>query len=313
MARWTETDIPSLTGKRALITGAASGLGYEVARALAQHGAGVIVADRNVDGGKAACDRIRASAPQSQVEFRPLDLADLSLIRSFAGSIVGEDEPLDILINNAGILPPLERRTTRDGFELKFGINHLGHFALTSLLIPALKRSKAPRVVTVSSLVQGWGKIHFDDLQLEHHYEPQLAYNQAKLACLMFALELATRCKVAGSPLMSLAAHPGVARTAIGEVRKTETRKHIRDYLETFAFNFAMRFLGQSADRGALPILFAATSPDAVSGGFYGPDGIGQASGYPKRVPPSPAASDPLARQRLWEISEKLTGTRFQL
>jgi NAD(P)-dependent dehydrogenase (short-subunit alcohol dehydrogenase family) len=311
MARWTETDIPTLTGKRALITGAASGLGYEVAIALAKHGAQVIVADRNIEGGRAACEKIHDTVPAAQVEFRPIDLADLSVIRSFAESITDGSEPLDLLINNAGILPPLERRATRDGFELKFGINHLGHFALTGLLMPVLKRSPQPRVVTVSSLVQGWGKIQFDDLQLERHYDPQLAYNQAKLACLMFSLELASRCKAAGSMVRSMAAHPGVARTSIGEVRKTEARKHLRDYLETLSFNFAMRFMGQSADRGALPILYAATSPAATSGGFYGPDGFGQASGYPTAVKPSAAAADPLARQRLWEISEQLTGVRI--
>lgn len=313
MARWTEADIPSLAGKRALVTGAASGLGLEVARALACHGASVIVADRNVEGGRAACAKILSAAPGAQVEFRALDLADLSLVRSFAAAVVAEDHPLDLLINNAGILPPLERRTTRDGFELKFGINHLGHFALTGQLLPALKRSPAPRVVTVSSLVQGWGRIHFDDLQLERHYDPELAYNQAKLAVLMFALELDARSRAAGSRLMSLAAHPGVARTSIGEVRKTEKAKHLRDHLERLAFNFAMRFLGQAAERGALPILYAATSPDAESGAFYGPDGIGQASGYPKRVKASAAARDALARQRLWEISEKLTGAVFPL
>jgi NAD(P)-dependent dehydrogenase (short-subunit alcohol dehydrogenase family) len=181
---------------------------------------------------------------------------------------------------------------------------------LTGLLMPALKRSPQARIVTVSSLVQGWGKIQFEDLQLERHYDPQLAYNQAKLACLMFALELASRCRASGLKIKSVAAHPGVARTSIGEVRKTETRKHLRDFLETLSFNFAMRFMGQSADRGALPILYAATSPEAVSGGFYGPDGFGQASGYPTAVKPSAAASDPLARQRLWEISEKLTEVR---
>lgn len=311
MARWTEADMPTLTGRRALVTGAASGLGYEVALALARHGALVIIADRNVEGGKAARDRIRAAVPAAAVEFRALDLADLALILSFAQGCVAEGRALDLLVNNAGILPPLERRTTRDGFELKFGINHLGHFALTHGLLPALQRSSGARVVTVSSLVQGWGKIHFDDLQLEHHYEPQQAYNQAKLACLMFALELHARCQAAGLRLQSLAAHPGVARTSIGEVRKTETRKHLRDYFETLAFNFAMRYLGQSADRGALPILYAATSPDAASGGFYGPDGFGQASGYPVAVKPSAAASDAGARRTLWQVSEQLTGCHY--
>ena len=312
MKRWTESDVPALTGKRALVTGAASGLGYETAAALARHGAEVIVADRNVDGGHTAVARINAAGPESPALFKVLDLADLAAIRQFAADLSADGRPLDILVNNAGILPPLERRTTRDGFELKFGINHLGHFALTGLLLPALLRSPWPRVVTVSSLVQAWGKIHFDDLQLERHYEPQRAYNQAKLACLMSALELQARCEAAGCRLQSIAAHPGVARTSIGDSRKGQPRKHLQDRLADLAFNLTMRYLGQPQERGALPVLYAAVAPDAAGGAFYGPDGLGQTSGYPTRVKPSRAALNADARRRLWEISEQLTGVRYR-
>jgi NAD(P)-dependent dehydrogenase (short-subunit alcohol dehydrogenase family) len=311
MTKWTEADIPDLHGKRALVTGAASGLGFATAAALARKGAHVIVADRNVEGGKAAVERIRELAPGASVEFKALDLADLSFIRRFAKEVVQTGAALDVLINNAGILPPLQRATTRDGFELKFGINHLGHFALTGLLLDALLRSPAPRVVSISSLVQAYGRIDFDDLQAEHRYEPQRAYNQAKLACLAFALELNSRSAALRSKLISLAAHPGVARTAIGDNRRQEQSKRLRDRLEYMAMKGAMKFFGQSSDRGALPILYAATSPDAVGGGFYGPNGTGQMSGYPKRVKPSASALDPVIREQLWSISERLTNVNY--
>jgi NAD(P)-dependent dehydrogenase (short-subunit alcohol dehydrogenase family) len=311
MAKWTEASIPDLKGKRALVTGAASGLGFQVAAALAHHGATVILADRNVEGGRAAIQRIREQTPGSKVEFRELDLAELAFIRRFAAELAADGQPLDILVNNAGILPPLTRRTTKDGFELKFGINYLGHFALTGLLLEALLRSKAPRVVGVASLVQAWGHIDFDDLQAERSYDPERAYNQAKLACLMFALELQERSKAAGSRLTCIAAHPGIARTSIGEGRRGQPRTKIRDWLSYFAFQIAMNVLSQTPELGALPILYAATSPEAVGGGFYGPDGFGQISGYPKRVKPSAAAQDAAVRRRLWEVSEKLTGVRY--
>ncbi|HEY0913595.1 MAG TPA: SDR family NAD(P)-dependent oxidoreductase, partial [Solimonas sp.] len=187
---WARRELPDLSGRRALVTGAAAGLGYETALGLAARGAEVILADRNVEGGQAALARIREAVPQATLEFRELDLADLAAVRGFAGTLSADGRALDILVNNAGILPPLARRTTVDGFELKFGINVLGHFALGAQLLDSLRRSSAPRVVWVSSLVHRQGKLYFDDLQLQRRYEPERAYNQAKLACLVLAMEL---------------------------------------------------------------------------------------------------------------------------
>jgi NAD(P)-dependent dehydrogenase (short-subunit alcohol dehydrogenase family) len=308
---WCRANLPDLTGKRALVTGAASGLGYETAAGLAMRGAQVLLADINKEGGRAAIERIRARTPQADVEFHALDLADLASIRGFAGALNAGNRPLDILVNNAGILPPLQRRTTKDGFELKFGINVLGHFALTGLLLPSLLKSAAPRVVWVSSLVHRHAQLDFGDLNAERSYAPQRAYNQAKLACLMLALELQARAQAAGIRLSALAAHPGVARTAIGDSRKGQKRRGIADRLTDFAFWIAMNVFSQPQDRGALPILYAAAATGAVSGGFYGPDGFGEMRGMPTRVRPSAPALDPGQRGRLWTDCERLTGVRY--
>ena len=296
---------------RALVTGAASGLGLELSRALAARGWHVILADRNADGGAAAAAALRAAGPKDSAEFRALDLASLADVRRFAAE--HGDTPLDLLVNNAGILPPLARATTADGFELAFGIALLGHYALTALLLPALKRRKASRVVTTTSLVQAWGRIDFEDLQAQGHYEPQRAYNQSKLAMLMFALELDARARAAGLPLQSLAAHPGIARTAIGAARAAEAPRRLRDRAELWALKAAMKFAGQSAAEGALPLLHAATAAAARGGEFYGPGGFAQWKGAPKRVAPSEAARDAQARARLWDAAERLTGIPCQL
>lgn len=307
---WTVAELPDLRGRRFLVTGGASGLGFETGRALARRGACVILADRNAEGGLEAQRRI-ASQTRTEVEFRPLDLANLSSIHRFAEAQNRSPLALDGLINVAGILPPFRRALTADGFELKFGISHLGHFALTGLLLPALLRSAAPRVVSVSSLVQARGRIAFEDLQGERHYEPQKAYNQAKLACLMFALELHERARAARLPLASIAAHPGIARTAIGVQRARETPLGLRDRLENVAFATAMRVFGQEAEQGALPLLYAAAAPAAEGGAYYGPDGLLQFSGGPRRVEPSAAARDGATRERLWAVSEQLTGVDY--
>jgi NAD(P)-dependent dehydrogenase (short-subunit alcohol dehydrogenase family) len=297
----------------ALVTGAAGGLGYEVAAALAARGDRVLLADRNVERGMEAVERIRAATTGAAVEFRPLDLASLSHVRDFAGLIERDDEPLHLLVNNAGILPTLERRETREGFELAFGIAHLGHFALTALLVPALQRAPAPRVVSVTSLVQAYAQIDFDDIHARLRYEPMRAYNQSKLAVLMFALELDARARRAGFRLQSLAAHPGIARTAIGDARIHEPPRRLRDSLEVWAFRAAMALAGQSAADGARTILHAATAPDANGGEFYGPGGFQQWAGAPRRVQPSRAALDTAARDRLWHLSEQLTGVRWPI
>lgn len=301
------------TGRRALVTGAASGLGFEVAAALAAAGASVVLADRNRAGGAAAVERIRGVTPGAVLEFRPLDLASLADIRRFAGEFETQEAALDLLVNNAGILPPLQRQETADGFELALGIAHLGHFALTALLLPSLRRSATARVVCVCSLVQAWARIDFDDLQARRGYEPQRAYNQSKLAVLMFALELDARARRAGLALQGLAAHPGVARTAIGEARLREPPRRLRDRLELWAFRAAMAWIGQSAAHGARPIVHAATAASASGGEFYGPDGFQQWSGAARRVAPSKAALDAPARARLWRESERLTGISWPI
>ncbi|PTU31557.1 oxidoreductase [Stenotrophobium rhamnosiphilum] len=310
---WCRKNLPKLDGKRALVTGAASGLGYETAAGLAAMGAHVILADRNVEGGQAAVKKIRESMFGVHVEFRALDLADLAEIRGFADTLRADGEPLDILVNNAGILPPLERRVTADGFELKFGVNVLGHFALDGQLLESLRRSSAPRVVWVSSLVHRHASIDFRDLQAERSYEPQRAYNQAKLACLVLAMELHERAKQSGIALSALAAHPGVARTGLGDARATEKHRRIRDYAEAAAFWVAMKWMSQPQGRGALPILHAAAADAVRSGTFFGPDGVGEMKGDPKIVKPSKSALDPVLRQRLWAECEKLTGVRYEL
>lgn len=308
---WCERHLPNLKGKRALITGAAGGLGYETAVGLASRGAQVILADRNVEGGRDAMQRLREQCPDARMDFRAIDLADLASVRRFAEVFNADPQPLDILVNNAGILPPLQRRTTVDGYELKFGINVLGHFALGGLLLPSLRRSAAPRVVWVSSMVHRHAKIDFDDLQGERSYEPQRAYNQAKLACLMLALELDARARQAGVALAGIAAHPGVAKTPLGESRKGQARRKIADHLTDFAFWVAMNVFSQSQDRGALPILYAAASVEAVGGGFYGPDGFAEMRGNPVQVKASKPALDLAQRQRLWAECERLTGVDY--
>ena len=295
------------------MTGAASGLGYEVAADLAARGYRVLLADRNVDRGLEAAERIRAATTGAAVEFRPLDLASLEHVRTFVELLERDEEPLHLLVNNAGILPSLQRQETKEGFELAFGIALLGHFALTALLVPALQRAPAPRLVSVTSLVQAWAAIDFDDIHARLRYEPQRAYNQSKLAVLMFALELDARARRAGFRLQSLAAHPGIARTAIGDARLHEPPRRLRDSLEVWAFRAAMSLFGQSAADGAGPILHAATAPDANGGEFYGPSGFRQFTGPPRRVQPSRAALDASARDRLWHLSEQLTGVRWPI
>lgn len=309
---WTAENMPDLKGKRALVTGAAAGLGLATVKALAEHGANIIIADINSTAGNAAVAEISAQAPGVSCEFRQLDLADLATIQTFSQNLCAEQQPLDLLINNAGIFPPAQRTTTKDGFELKFGINYLGHFALTAQLVPALLLCESARVVNISSITQAWGKIDFDDLQAEQRYVPNKVYAQAKLAALMFGLELQQRAQSAGCSLQSMVAHPGIARTAIGQERKTQQRS-LRDRMEDGAQALAMRFFGQSPAQGVLPILYAATAQEAKGGGFYGPDGFGQFAGYPVAVKPSAAARDAQQRARLWQASEKLTGQGFSL
>lgn len=293
---------------RALITGGAGGLGYETARALVCAGHDVILADCNLTAGREAAARLGAEGP-GRATFLQLDLADLGAVRRAAE--ISTDGPLDVLVNNAGVLPPLRRAETRDGFERALGIGHFGHYALTAALLPALLRSPTPRVVSVSSIVHGRGVIDFDDLPMAHRYRSDRAYARAKLASLLFTLELQRRADAAGVALTSVAAHPGVARTGIGAGRRSERRRGVTDWLDGVAFGVAMRVLGQAANEGARSVVYAALNAEVVGGGYYGPGGFMQCRGAPVRHDPAPVARDARLAARLWEVSEQLTGARY--
>jgi NAD(P)-dependent dehydrogenase (short-subunit alcohol dehydrogenase family) len=302
--KWTAQDIPDQSGRTAVVTGANSGLGLETARELARHGAHVVLACRNTDKGEQAAQSIRADVGDAQVDVRALDLGSLDSVRSFAQALSSEHASLDLLINNAGVMAP-PRRTTADGFELQFGTNHLGHFALTGLLMGILEKGRDTRVVTLSSGAHKIGKIDFDDLQREQRYSRWRAYGQSKLSNLMFALELDRRLRAAGSSVLSVAAHPGYAATNLQAAAAP-----LMDRLIMKVGNFV---IAQSAEMGALPTLYAATAPDLEGGMFIGPDGMGEQRGYPRPVAPSQAATDEDVAARLWTVSEELTGVRFEL
>jgi NAD(P)-dependent dehydrogenase (short-subunit alcohol dehydrogenase family) len=299
-----------LTARRVLVTGAASGIGLETALELALRGDHVVVADRNVAGAQAVVRRIFDAG--GSAELRELDLADLSRVRAFARDELASGRPLDVLVNNAGILPPLQRATTKDGFELEFGVAHLGHFALTGLLLPALLRSARARVVSVSSIAHASGSIELDDLQFQRRYNSALAYGCTKLACLMFALELDRRAKAAGCALISVAAQPGISKTPIAAGWEREDRRKLRDRFELFGYRLSMLLFGQTAAEGARSLVFAATEASVVGGGYYGPTGFGQMGGTPGPVKPSRRALEADVAARLWEASERLTGVRYE-
>jgi NAD(P)-dependent dehydrogenase (short-subunit alcohol dehydrogenase family) len=297
--KWTAADIPDQHGRVAIVTGANSGLGAAIARDLARAGATVIMAVRNPEKGERAASEVRSQVPDAALELRELDLSDLSSVRAFASQHRGR---LDVLVNNAGIMAP-PRRETKDGFESQFGTNHLGHFALTGQLLPRLLEAPEPRVVTQSSGAHRIGRINFDDLQGERRYINWLAYGQSKLANLMFALELQRRANAAGGALRSMAAHPGYARTNLQFASPP--------WYEQLVMRITNPLIGQSADMGALPALYAATVPDLPGGTFVGPDGFMEQRGHPKVVKGAGRAYDEEAQRRLWEVSEELTGVRY--
>jgi NAD(P)-dependent dehydrogenase (short-subunit alcohol dehydrogenase family) len=297
---WTAADIPDQTGRTAIVTGANSGLGAAIARELARAGARVILAVRNAEKGELAIETIRERVPEATLELRPLDLSDLSSVRAFAEQHQG---PVDLLINNAGIMAP-PRRETKDGFESQFGTNHLGHFALTGLLLPHLLESGGARVVAQSSGAHRIpGAINFDDLQFEHRYINWRAYGQSKLANLMFCFELQRRAAAAGTSLLSMAAHPGYARTNLQFASPP--------WYEQLIMRVTNPVIGQSADMGALPALYAATVPDLPGGTFVGPGGFMEQRGHPKVVTAAGKAYDEQSWRRLWEVSEELTGVSY--
>lgn len=304
MSKWTPRQIPSQQGRLTIVTGANSGIGYQAARYLARAGATVVLACRNAEKGEAARAKIASSTPNADVQVRTLDVADLDSVRRFAAEFLSENKPLDLLINNAGVMALPERRATPQGFEMQFGTNHLGHFALTGLLLPALLRQPGSRVVTVSSIAHKGGKLNFDDLNAEHGYDPRKAYQQSKLANLVFGLELDRRLRARGANTMSVIAHPGVAVT---NIVSNGMGTGLRGRLVGIVFPL----VGQSEDRGSWPLVYAATSPEVHGGGYYGPDGIAEIRGAPVEVKPKPHALDPAAGKQLWEASEALTGVSY--
>jgi len=302
-SKWTADRIPDQHGRVALVTGANSGIGLITARELAKHGARVILACRSTEKGHAAAAEIAAAAPAgAEVEVRALDLGNLESVQSFASGL--DDERLDLLINNAGIMMP-PRQTTADGFELQFGTNHLGHFALTALLLERLAAADAARVVTLSSIEHKGGKLDFDDLQAERDYSPRSAYQQSKLANAAFGIELDRRLRAADSTVISVLAHPGYSDTNLQSTGPTGPAKAL--------MRVGNRLVAQSAQRGALPTLYAATAPEVRGGAYYGPDGFQELRGHPTEVGAIPAAHDAEAGRRLWEVSEQLTGVRYAL
>jgi NAD(P)-dependent dehydrogenase (short-subunit alcohol dehydrogenase family) len=298
----SQGEIPSQLGRTAVVTGATGGLGYETALALAKAGAEVILTGRDDRKGQSAIEKIGREVIGAKITYERLDLASLQSIADFAQRMQSLTS-LDILINNAGVMALPRRQTTADGFEMQFGTNHLGHFALTARLMPLLRRASAPRVVSLSSLAHRTALIDFGDLQGERVYSPWKAYGQSKLACLMFALELQRRSDAAGWNLISIAAHPGFARTNLFAGGPGG--------LVSLATDFAAPFFGHSAADGARPILFAATSPNAKPGAYYGPGGFSELRGAPAAALVMAQARDAAAAARLWDVSAKLTNTTF--
>jgi NAD(P)-dependent dehydrogenase (short-subunit alcohol dehydrogenase family) len=300
VTNWTTADIPDQSSRIAVVTGANTGLGFETAKALAAHGARVVLAVRNLDKGKDAASAITAATPGADVTLQELDLSSLASVRSAAEEVKGTHDHIDLLINNAGLMYP-PKGTTADGFELQFGTNHLGHFAFTGLLIDHLVTVPGSRVVTVSSIGHRINAaIHFDDLNWERSYIRVAAYGQSKLANLLFTYELQRRLAPHGTTIAA-AAHPGGS--------DTDLMRHLPNALQ-FAMP-ALRPLFQSAEMGALPTLRAATDPGVLGAEYYGPAGPGGLRGYPKLVPSSDQSHDLDLQRRLWSVSEELTGVVF--
>jgi NAD(P)-dependent dehydrogenase (short-subunit alcohol dehydrogenase family) len=306
MAPWTTDDIPDLAGRTAVVTGANSGLGFETALALAGAGAHVVLACRDQDKGGNAVGRIHEEVPSADVRLDRLDLADLASVRQFASAFSGRHEGLDILVNNAGVMA-LPRRQTADGFEMQLGTNHLGHFALTGLLLESLLARPGARVVTVSSEFAGVGRLRFGDLQGVAHYGKWSAYAQAKLANQLFTLELDRRATEGGVDLVSVSAHPGYAATNLQAVGPQMTGSRLMAKLS----DLGNALLAQSAAAGALPTLFAATAPGVRGGQYFGPDKLFGMRGHPTSASFVRAARNPEDARRLWQVSEDLTDVRF--
>ncbi|MCO6512667.1 MAG: SDR family oxidoreductase [Aridibacter famidurans] len=295
--KWTAKEVPSQEGRVAIVTGSSSGIGEEAAKVLAGKGAEVVIAVRNLEKGEGAKQRILKKYPNARLHLMELDLADLSSVRRFADDFKAGFQRLDLLINNAGVMvPPYSK--TKDGFELQFGTNHLGHFVLTARLFDLLKRTDGSRIVNVSSGAHRMGKLDFEDLNWEKRdYSAWTAYGDSKIANLYFTRELASRTESRGEGVKITAAHPGWTATDLQR--------------NSGIANFLNGFLAMSVDRGALPTLRAAVEEDAENGEYFGPDGIREMWGYPVRVEPNDLAKDDAIAERLWKVSEEMTGERF--
>ncbi|MGH2922875.1 MAG: oxidoreductase [Solirubrobacterales bacterium] len=302
MARWTAEEIPDQRSRVAVVTGANSGLGLVTATELARAGATVVLAARDPRKADGARAEIASKVPSARLDPRTLDLADLGSVRGFAEAVVAAHPSVDLLINNAGVMMP-PRQQTADGFELQFGTNHLGHFALTGLLLGRLRGGSDARVVTVTSIEHKPGRLDFDDLQSEREYSPRRAYQQSKLANAVFGLELDRRMRAAEIAVKSVLAHPGYAATNLQSSGPTGAMKAL--------LRVTNAIVAQPAERGAWPSLYAATAPEVQGGQFIGPGGFRELRGHPTPVEPVDRARDPEAGRRLWEVSEELTGVGY--
>jgi NAD(P)-dependent dehydrogenase (short-subunit alcohol dehydrogenase family) len=306
----TDIEIPGLTGVLAVVTGANSGIGFGLTRRLAAAGAEVILAVRNEEKGRRAMQELLTENPNACLSLEQIDLASLDSIHRFAERLTTAGRPIHLLVNNAGVMAPPTRHVTQDGFELQFGANHLGHFALTALLFPLLRQAGSARVVTMSSGMSHIGRIRFDDLLWERRYSPWFAYGQSKLANLMFALELDRRSRRFHWGVMSSAAHPGVTHT---NLQTSGPSLGVANARPRFSGGLTERIPGfwQEIPQGCLPALYAAASPEAQGGAYYGPDGPLEFTGLPKRAMIPFQARNEAVASRLWEVSEQLTHTQF--
>ena len=301
-SKWTTGDVPNQSGRVAVVTGANTGIGYEAAAVLAAKGSRVVLAVRNVDNGQEAVRRIEQASPGADVSVQQLDLTSLDSIRAAAEELKNTYQRIDLLINNAGVMMT-PRETTKDGFELQFGTNHLGHFALTGLLLDRLLPVDGSRVVSISSNAhRTFAKIDFGDLQSERSYNRIAAYGRSKLANLLFIYELQRRLKLKGAPTIAVAAHPGGSNTELTRNLWPAIRKPTE---------FVWGRMAQDADMGALPTLRAATDPSVQGGQYFGPDGFGEQRGHPKLVHSSKQSHDEQLQKRLWTASEELTGVTY--
>ena len=304
MKKWTTSNIPQRNGGLAVITGSTEGIGFEDALALSLAGWNVIMMGRNPEKGVESIAKIHQINPKAKVSFEKIDLANLSYIKDFASKMISKGQAIDLLINNAGVMTPPKRLETADGFELQFGTNHIGHFALTAQLLPLLRKSPDARVVTVSSIANREGIINFDDLQSKSSYAPGKAYSQAKLANLMFALELQRQSEKHGWGIVSMAAHPGVSRTNL--LITGAGRWSAAGMARTF-----LPFLFQPSAQGALPTLYAATSPEAKGGVYYGPNKMFETRGFPSVAKIPAQAEDVNVSLKLWDTSQELAKVEF--